>query len=310
MPLDPQAQAVVDQLALGKPPDFSTLEPAAVRKLYDAAFATGGNAEPVAHVENRTLPGPAGEIPVRVYRPRPDGLLPALVYFHGGGWVICSLDTHDNLCRALANRAGCTVVSVDYRLAPEHRFPAALEDCYAAATWVAERGAALGVDAARVAVGGDSAGGNLAAVVAQRARERGAPRLAAQLLVYPVTNNDFDTVSYKENAEAYMLTRSMMHWFFRHYLDDPAQGDQPAVSPLRAEGLDGLPPALVVTAGYDPLRDEGDAYAEHLRRAGVPTRHLRYDGMFHGFFSMFEQIETAREAVESAALFLRESFSR
>jgi acetyl esterase len=310
MPLDPQAQAVLDQLAQAKLPDFSTLEPAAARKLYETAFRSDADGEPVAQVENRTLPGPAGGIPVRVYRPRPDGLLPALVYFHGGGWVIGDLDTHDNVCRALANRAGCSVVSVDYRLAPEHRFPAAPEDCYAAATWVAERGAPLGIDASRIAVGGDSAGGNLAAVVAQAARERGGPRLAAQLLVYPVTNHDFDSVSYKENAEGYMLTRSMMQWFFGHYLEDAAQGDLPGVSPLRVEGLDGLPPALVVTAGYDPLRDEGDAYAERLVRAGVPTRHLRYDGMFHGFFSMFEQIESGREAIESAALFLRESFAR
>jgi acetyl esterase len=308
MPLDPQAKAVIDQLAQAQLPDFTTLQPATLRNLYEMAFAAG-ESEPVAHVEERTLPGPAGGIPVRVYRPRISGLLPALVYFHGGGWVVCSLDTHDNVCRALANRAGCAVVSVDYRLAPEHRYPAAPEDCYAAATWVAERGASLGVDAARIAVGGDSAGGNLAAVVALLAREREAPRLAAQLLVYPVTNNDFDNISYKENAEGYLLTRSMMQWFFGHYLEDPADASLPTVSPLRAERLDGLPPALLVTAGYDPLRDEGDAYAERLRQAGVPTRHLRYDGMFHGFFSMFEQIETGRDAIEAAALFLRESFA-
>ncbi len=306
MPLDPQAQAVLDQLAQAKLPDFTTLEPALVRRLYELALS--GEAEPVAHVEDRSLPGPAGPIPVRVYRPEASGLLPALVYFHGGGWVLCSLDTHDNVCRTLANRAGCVVVSVDYRLAPEHKYPAAPEDCYAAASWVAERGAPLGVDAARVAVGGDSAGGNLTAVVALMARERGHPRLAAQLLVYPITNHDFDTVSYKENAEGYLLTRGMMQWFFDHYLDDPARGAEPLVSPLRAERLDGLPPAHVVTAGYDPLRDEGEAYAERLRRAGVPTRHQRYDAMFHGFFSMFEQIGAGRDAIGAAAAFLREAF--
>jgi acetyl esterase len=307
MPLDPQAQTVVDQLAQANLPDFTTLEPSAVRKLYELGFASAVR-EPVAHVEERRLPGPAGDIPVRVYRPPRDGLLPALVYYHGGGWVLCSLDTHDNVCRALANRVGCVVVSVDYRLAPEHRYPAAPEDCYAAACWVAERGAALRVDAARVAVGGDSAGGNLSAVVALMARERGGPRLAAQLLVYPITNDDFETASYKENAEGYLLTRSMMRWFFRHYLADPGRSSEPWVSPLRAARLDGLPPAHVITAEFDPLRDEGEAYAERLRRAGVPTTLERYDGMFHGFFSMFEPLDKGRQAVDSAARALRAAF--
>jgi acetyl esterase len=308
MPLDPQARAVLDELAQATLPDFTTLEPAAVRRLYEAAFS--GEGEPVAHVEDRSVPGPDGDIPVRVYRPDRSGLLPALVYFHGGGWVLCSLDTHDNVCRALANRVGCVVVSVDYRLAPEYRHPAALEDCYAAARWVAERGAGLGIDAARVAVGGDSAGGNLSAVVALLARERGGPRLAAQLLVYPVTNDDFDTLSYKENAEGYLLTRDMMQWFFAHYLDDPVRSSEPRVSPLRADRLDGLPPAHVITAEFDPLRDEGEAYAERLRQAGVPTTLVRYDGMFHGFFSMFEPLDKGRAAIDAAARVLREAFAR
>jgi acetyl esterase len=262
----------------------------------------------VARVQDREIPGPDGPLPVRVYAPAREGLLPALVYFHGGGWAICSLETHDNVCRALANRARCVVVSVDYRLAPEHPFPAAVEDCYAAACWAAERGAPLGIDAARVAVGGDSAGGNLAAVTSLLARERGGPRLAGQLLVYPITNDDFDTVSYKENAEGYFLTRRMMQWFFGHYLDDPAHRANPLVSPLRSERLDGLPPAHVVTADYDPLRDEGEAYAERLRQAGVATTVRRYPGVFHGFYSMFDQIDTGREAIEETARFLRGAF--
>ncbi len=306
MPLDPQAQALLDQLARVNPPDPTRLEPAALRRLQELAVPV--EAEPVAQVEDRSLPGPAGEIPVRVYRPARPGLLPALVYFHGGGWVICSLDTHDNVCRALANRVGCVVVSVDYRLAPEHRYPAGRDDCYAAARWVAERGAALGVDAARVAVGGDSAGGNLAAVVALMARDRGGPRLAAQLLVYPITNDDFDTPSYVDYAEGHLLTRKAMRWFFGHYLDDPARSREPWVCPLRAERLDGLPPAHVVTAEFDPLRDEGEAYAQRLRRAGVPTTLVRYDGMFHGFFSMFEPLDKGRAALAAAAGALRRAF--
>ena len=223
--------------------------------------------------------------------------------------MICDLDTHDGVCRQLANRAGCAVVSVDYRLAPEAKFPAGPEDCYAAARYAAEHAGELGVDAARIAVAGDSAGGNLAAVVALMARARRGPALCHQLLVYPVTNHDFETASYHENAEGYLLTRAMMQWFWGHYLATPEAGEDPWASPLREPDLSGLPAATVLTAEYDPLRDEGEAFAERLRAAGVPTSLTRYDGMFHGFFGMTAAIDRARDALDHAAGALRSAFA-
>jgi acetyl esterase len=260
---------------------------------------------PLAAIEDRTLPGPAGEIPVRVYRPSTEETLPALVFFHGGGWVIGSLESHDPTCRELAQRTGCAVVAVDYRLAPEHRHPAAADDCYAALCGVASRAGELGVDAERLAVGGDSAGGNLAAVTALLARERSGPRLAFQLLVYPVTDADFTRASYEENAEGYLLTRAAMQWFWDHYAPDPGTRAAPTAAPLRAPDLRGLPPALVQTAEFDPLRDEGEAYAARLREAGVPVTVSRYDGMIHGFFAMTALVDGARRAMDEAAAALR-----
>jgi acetyl esterase len=261
----------------------------------------------VARVENRTLPGPAGEIPVRIYAPSERRGLPALVYFHGGGFVIGGLDTHDGTCRSLANAIGCTVVSVDYRLAPEHKFPAAPEDCYAATRWVAEKGAEIGVDGARIAIGGDSAGGCLTAVVAMMARERGGPSLRHQLLIYPCTNHDFTTVSYEENKQGYLLSREMMRWFWNHYLVKPEDGANPYASPLRAQSFKGLPPAHVITAEFDPLRDEGEALAARFRGDGVPTTQTRYDGMIHGFFSMTAMLDAAKRAVAETAAAVRAS---
>jgi acetyl esterase len=254
----------------------------------------------LAEVEDRRIPGAAGEIGVRVYRPEGRAPLPALVYFHGGGWVIGSLETHDGACRELANRVGCVVVSVDYRLAPESRYPAAAEDCYAATKWVAGNAQALGVDPARIGIGGDSAGGNLTAVVALMARDRGGPALRHQLLIYPVTDADFGRPSYRENAEGYLLTTKAMEWFWGHYVPDPAQRAEPYAAPLRAKDLAGLPPAFVITAEYDPLRDEGEAYAKRLQQAGVPTRLQRYDGAIHGFFAMGLLSEVARTALADA----------
>jgi acetyl esterase len=306
--LDPQAKALLD--AMPAMPDFDEIDLAALRMGMQAQSSLSpGEPEPVARVENRTLPGPGGEIPVRIYAPEGSGPFPVLVYFHGGGFVLCDLETHDGTCRSLANGAGCLVVSVDYRLAPEHPFPAGPEDCHAVARWVAERGAEIGADPTRIALGGDSAGGNLAAVVALMARERGGPALRFQLLIYPVTDCSFDTDSYRDNAEGYFLTTAMMKWFWRQYLSEPSQADQPFASPLRAADLSGLPPAHVVTAGYDPLRDEGEAFAERLRAAGVPVSARRFDGMFHGFFGMTAFLDVAKEAMGESCEALRKALA-
>jgi acetyl esterase len=231
------------------------------------------------------------------------------VFFHGGGWVIGSLESHDNLCRALANRAQAIVIAVDYRLAPEHRFPAAAEDCYAVACHVAEHGADYGVDAARLAVAGDSAGGNLSAVVALMARDRGAPRLRHQVLIYPVTDPDFERASYRDNADGYLLTRDAMKWFWGHYVPDAARRTEPYAAPQRAEKLGGVAPATVITAEFDPLRDEGEAYAARLRDAGVPATLTRYEGQIHGFVSMFEVFDRGRAAVEQVGAALRDALA-
>jgi acetyl esterase len=230
-----------------------------------------------------------------------------LVYFHGGGWVIGSIETHDALCRELTMEAGVVVVSVEYRLAPEHKFPAAADDAYAAVRWVAQHAAELGIDPARIGVGGDSAGGNLAAVVALQARDLGGPPLALQLLIYPITCDDLGTPSYVENAEGYMLTRADMAWFWSQYLSDPAQGDDPRVSPLRAGDLSGLPPAFILTAEYDPLRDEAEAYAARLEQAGVPVRMRRYDGMIHGFLRRLTLLDQGRVALDEVAKGIRDA---
>ena len=310
MPLDPQAAVILAELAAVKLPDLSTLPPEVLRKAFRELAGRDAEAVELASVEDRTISGPAGPIPVRIYAPEPGARpLPLLVYFHGGGFVLCDLDTHDPTCRALAKRAGCVVVSVDYRLAPEARFPAAPEDCFAAARWAAANAASLGADPRRVAVAGDSAGGNLAAVVSILARERGGPALVHQLLVYPVTDWDFETCSYRENAEGYLLTRDMMRWFHGHYFAKPEEAADPLAAPLRAPDLRGLPPATVLTAEFDPLRDEGEAYAARLREAGVPTTLTRYDGMFHGFFGMTARIDRAGDAVDDAARALRHAFA-
>jgi acetyl esterase/lipase len=312
MPIDPQAKVLLDLMP--PMPDFAALDLALIRAGMAQGPLSAGDPEPVARVENRTVPGPAGKIPVRVYTPMQasrsepkasEGHRAGLVFFHGGGFVLCNLDTHDGICRSLANAAGCVVVSVDYRLAPEHPYPAAPEDCYAVTEWVAKNGAELGIDVSRLAIGGDSAGGNLAAVVALMARDRGGPSLRFQLMIYPVTDCAFDTLSYRENAEGYFLTTGMMRWFWEKYLADPAQGGEAYASPLRAQNIANLPPGLCITAGYDPLRDEGEAYAERLRKAGVDVRTTRYAGMFHGFFSMTGQLDKAREALAEAATALR-----
>jgi acetyl esterase len=265
--------------------------------------------EPVAAVHDDAVPGPGGRIPIRIYRPSLEEPLPVLVWLHGGGWTIGSIETTDALCRRLARLTPCAVVSVGYRLAPEHRFPAAVEDADAATRWVAKHAAGLGLDAARLAVGGSSAGANLATAAARLARAREGPKPMFQLLVYPPTDFRADTPSLRENADPAFFDRRSLEWCWSHYLGDEADGDDPLASPLRAAELDGLPPALVITAELDPLRDEGERYAERLSAAGVPTQLARFDRMVHGFFSMTGVVDAATEAQELAAAELRDAFS-
>jgi acetyl esterase len=309
MPLHPEVSAFLELLAAtGLRPVNELPVPEARERMRAGVALFGGDTEPVASVDDRTLPGPAGPIPIRVYNPAPEaGPLPILAYFHGGGWVVCDLDTHDNPCRVLANRSGCIVVSVDYRLAPEHPFPAAIEDAWAATTWLADHGDDVGGDPARLAVGGDSAGGNLAAAVAIRARDAQAPNLAFQLLVYPVTDHEFESQSYIDNAQGYYLTVDSMRWYWGHYLEDESHGAAVDASPLRASDLSGLPPALIITAEYDPLRDQGEAYGRRLQEAGGRATVSRYDGMIHGFWNLAGPISHARAAhLEAAETLARE----
>jgi len=307
VPLDPEAKAVLESLSGGEEVDPFTLPHTLVREGFSALAGLTEGPE-VAKVETREMDGPAGKIRVRIYWPAGNGPKPGLVFFHGGGFVVCDLDSHDATCRELANGADCVVVSVDYRLAPEAKFPAAPEDCYAATQWVSREADQLGIDATRIAVAGDSAGGNLAAVVALMSRDRGGPSLVHQLLIYPVTDNRFDTTSYKDNGSGYFLSANMMRWFWHHYLESEADGENPLASPLRAGDLSGLPPATVLTAQYDPLRDEGRAYAKRLEEAGVATTHTDYPGVFHGFLGMTAQIPRARQAVDESCAALRKAF--
>ncbi len=300
MAVHPEIQSILDFIASRGTPPLHELSPPEARinmLKARAVYAKGTVALP--RVEERRLPGPAGPVPVRLYAASTGLALPILLYLHGGGWVIGSIESHDDVCRRLAQAAGCLVVSVEYRLAPEHPFPAALDDCQAALAWVAAHGAELGGDPARLAVGGDSAGANLAAVLAQNATARGGPRLALQLLVYPVVDNDLERPSYHAHGTGYVLTRAGMAWFFDHYLADPAQGADPRVSPLRATRFAGLPPALVLLAEYDVLLDEGEAYARALKAAGVPVTLKHYPGTIHGFLGM-TVTAPARQAISDA----------
>jgi acetyl esterase len=296
VPLDPQARTLLDQIeAAGAPPPYR-LGPEEARAGFNPFVAAMiGPPDRRVPTEDRTVPGPAGAVPVRVYRPASGGPLPVVVYFHGGGWVIGDLDCCDTICHRLADGVPAVVVSVDYRLAPEHPYPAAVDDCDAATTWVAEHAEELGADPSRLAVAGDSAGANLAAVVARRARDRGGPPVAFQLLVYPVTDATRSLPSYVENGSGYLLDADTMAWFCRHYLAG-ADPEQPDVSPLFVEDFSGLPPGLVVTAEFDPLRDEGEAYAERLRKAGVDAATSRYDGMIHMFYGFDAMFDAARRA--------------
>ena len=264
--------------------------------------------EPVDQIRDLKIPGPAGEIPIRVYTPTVHPPAPALIYFHGGGWVLGDLESHDHVCRALANSASCVVISVDYRLAPEHKFPAAVHDSYAATQWIADHAGELGVDASRIAVGGDSAGGNLAAVVSQIARDRGSPSLAYQLLIYPATDMRMNMPSIDENADGPLLTKASMHWFINHYVNSPGDRTDPLASPMLASNVRDLPPAFILTAECDPLRDEGEAYGQRLREAGVRVEVQRYPGMPHGFFSFVAALDVGRRAFADASSRLQSAF--
>jgi acetyl esterase len=312
--LHPQARALIDLIAAKGIPPTHTLTPAEARAVYrDRRDFVQPAPPPVGALRELQAQGPHGAIPLRLYRPLgsyPDEVLPALVYYHGGGWVIGDLDTHDTLCRELANGAGCAVVAVDYRLGPEHRFPAAVDDSIAAARWVHREAAALHIDPARIAVGGDSAGGNLAAVVALHAREAGSLPIVFQLLIYPATDQRRIAPSHTTNGQGYLLTTDTMAYFTGHYIADPALYTDWRASPLLHDNHAGLPPALVLTAGYDPLRDEGLAYAQRLSEAGVRATHVSFERQIHGFVTMGRVIDEANAAVRLCAAALGDALQR
>lgn len=305
--LDPQARALIDLMNERRVPPVHTLTPAEARRLYrERRSFTQPEPPALAEVRELSMPGPGGPVPLRLYRPRTGAAraLPLLVYFHGGGWTIGDLDTHDVLCRQLALAADCAILSVDYRLAPEHRFPAAVDDSIAATRWARSQAAALGIDAARIAVGGDSAGGNLAAVVAIAERDAGAG-LAAQLLIYPATDMRAGAPSHKANAQGYLFTADSVGYFRGHYMPEPATWGDWRASPLLAKDLARLPPALVVTAGFDPLRDEGRQYADALSAAGNRVQYICFERQVHGFITMGRVIDEATSAVELSGAVLR-----
>jgi acetyl esterase len=310
MPLHPQCAAVIEAGRTGKTA-FDSSDAAEARALYSRSTdALAPAPAELPKVENRSIPGPAMPIPLRIYWPDAGAMsAPVLVYFHGGGWVFGDLDTHDALCRALAAETPCVVVSVDYRLAPEHKFPAGLVDCLAATNWVATNATELGVDPDRIAVGGDSAGGNLAAAVTQAIKAQGNLTLVYQLLIYPAVDFLADTLSLRENATGYLLTRDAIQWTMGQYLPAADDAVDPRASPLRAADFAGLPPALVITAEFDPLRDEGEDYANAIGRAGGQVEVRRYDGMVHGFMRMAGVIDDAKSAIAHAAASLRAAFT-
>ncbi len=305
MPLNAEAQAFIDELASLELPPFETLDAETQRAMLDQPRQDAPDPEPIHHTEDRTLPGPAGELPIRVYKPSDADDLPVIVYFHGGGWVLGGLDSHDALCRALANRCSVALVAVAYRLAPEHPYPAGFDDCLAALRWVADNGEELGVDTNRLAVAGDSAGGNLAAAVVVAANAGGGPDLAAQILIYPATNLvEPDTDSFHANGEGYLLTKGWMNWFIEQYLPDVDRRRDPEASPALVESHAGLPPTIVITAEYDPLCDDGRNYAATLEAAGVDVVYREFDSTIHGFVSQLLVLSDGQRAVQGVADFL------
>ncbi|GAA4672761.1 alpha/beta hydrolase [Pseudonocardia yuanmonensis] len=293
--LDPQVKALLEQLAEAGQPPFEHMTVPQARRAAWAFADLQGPAPDVGEVQHRFIPGPTADLPARIYRPAGDRPRPAIVYFHGSGWVILNIEICDPSMRALANDTDCIVVAVNYQKAPEHKFPVPFNDAWATTCWVAEHAEELGIDPARIAVGGDSAGGNLAAAVALKARDQGGPPLAYQLLVYPATDHDVDKPSAVQNAEGYLLQRESMRWFWGHYLDGATDEPDWRASPLRAGTLADLPPALVVTAEFDPLRDDGRLYADRLRAEGVKVTYSEYRGMIHGFYWMQGVLDRSRD---------------
>lgn len=303
MPLDPEIRQMLETTG-GSLPDVTTQPLDAVRRVYD--MSAGVATIELAEIRDMTIPGPAGDLAVRLYRPDGEAARPALVYFHGGGWVIGSLASHDPACRRLAQVSGCVIIAVEYRLAPEHRFPAAFDDAYAATQWVMAEAASLGIDPTHIGVAGDSAGANLAAAVALKARDAGGPQLSVQVLIYPAAQFDAETQSNIRNAEGYGLTTAAMRWFSAQYIPDPADRQSPFASIMNAQSVAGLPPAFVATAEFDPLCDEGEAYAERLRAAGVPVTTIRYDGTIHGFLRFNTEFRQTKALWNDLGVFLRE----
>jgi len=312
MSLDPQARALLDAAKASGAPEMWELTPDQARAEYLRRAERVRADVDIYRVEDRQIPGPVQPIKVRIYTPQANqeqASLPVLVWYHGGGFVIGDLDSHDSACRALANQSECLVVAVDYRLAPEHKFPGAVEDCEAALHWVAAHATELGGDPGRIAVGGDSAGGNLAAVVALLAREKGGPKLCFQLLIYPCVAPEPETSSHHQFAEGYLLTRKTITWFFKQYLRSSKDTLDPRYAPLEEKDLSSLPPSLVIVAGFDPLRDEGVDYAKALIDAGNKVTLSNYEGMIHGFYLMGGMIDKANQAIEESARHLKEAFA-
>ncbi len=309
MPLDPQAKALLDQQAALKEPPLHQMTPAQARASIEAGIDRVTPREAVARVEDREIPGPHGPIPVRIYTPEGPGPFPILVYFHGGGWVVCSIETHDAWSRHITNSIGCIVVSVNYRQAPEHPFPAAVDDCFAAVRWAAAEGASFNGDGSRLAVAGDSAGGNLSAAVALLARDQGGPKLAYQVLITPATDYyDLDQPAYRDNAIGYGMDTADVVWLMDLYLPKDVDRNDPRAFPYRATDHRGLAPAMVITAEYDSLRDDGDLYAARLREAGVAVDWAPYKGMTHNFPLAYAVLDQGEAAVKAIAAALRSAF--
>lgn len=308
MPLHPQVQGLLTQMGSSGLKKIQDMTPEESRLTFGAVFAgLPPSQQKIASAADRSIPSAAGPVKARVYTPEGKGPFPVMAYFHGGGWVFGNVDTHEGVCRELCGAVGMVVVSVDYRLSPECKYPGAVEDCLAVTKWIAANAGAINADASRLAVGGDSAGGNLAAVVAQRLRDEKGPKLAAQLLIYPVARVDGEvTKSMVENAEGYFLETASMKYFIDHYLKSPADAKQPGASPLLAKDLSGLPPALVITCEFDPLRDEGEDYGKKLKAAGVPTTISRYDGVIHGAWNFFGVLDIGRNMHTEATRWLKE----